>query len=340
MKRLIVAATVVLAGPFAVAVRAEPKYEGKPLGHWVKRLRESEPGPAWDAAATAVIAFGPDAAPAVPVLVGMLDDRSEAFRVNVGYILCKIGPAARSAAPALLQQLRDHKARSPQMVIRILACIDADPADTVPVFITALDDRHLRPAALDALCSLGPSARTAIPAIRRTLRDARSEQPPEDSMSGSQLVYTLRRLGGAAVPLLLEFFDDGDVMFQRSSAEVLGEFGLVARSAVPTLTRAMHNDDPLVRRSAAFALWQVAGDLTGVPVLAALVKKGEPALAGFAALLLGEIGPSAQAALPDLVSAYHSADRNLRSAAEAAIGNIDPALASKLNSARSVVPPK
>ncbi len=104
--------------PLQAQVKPEPKYEGKPLNYWVERLQKCEKDEDRNAAAKAIKAFGQEAAPAVPALVEMLDDRSDSFRDLVGEILAVIGPGAKSAVPALITLSRRKRLGVPRLLLK------------------------------------------------------------------------------------------------------------------------------------------------------------------------------------------------------------------------------
>ncbi len=91
--------------------RREPKYQGKPLDYWVERLQKAETDKDREAATAVIKQFGPDAAPAVPALIEMLDDHAADFRWMAMEILAKIGPAAKDVVPELVKRLT-QKSRS------------------------------------------------------------------------------------------------------------------------------------------------------------------------------------------------------------------------------------
>ncbi len=269
----------------------EPTYGGKPLGYWVWRLQKAEKKEEQSAASQAIIGFGPDAAPAVPALVKMLDDRSEKFRETVGQILCDLGPAARSAVPDLVRSLKDGKARSPEVVIRILGKIGPDARDAVPLLTNLLKEKKLAIEAVDALGEIGLAAQSALPAIRQALRD----REPEAATFLGAAVQTLGKIGPKAVPVLIELLqEDGiDSSNRAAIAASLGQYGSAAKSAVPVLTLLIEKDS---------------------------VKPGDRA---DIAKVLGQIGSAARKAVPSLVRVLKSQSAALRVSAATALWKIE-----------------
>ncbi len=304
--------------------KQQPRFEGKNLDYWVKRLQSCEKVEDRRAAAKAIQAFGPDAAPAVPGLVEMLDDRSEDFRLLVGETLGALGPTAREAVPSLIQSLKGKTARTPEVVIKVLGQIGPDAKEAVPVLATALSDPKLRREALEALFAIGPAAKEAIPAMRRAIRDTVDESP----FSGV-VVQGWERLGEDAVPLILEFLDEKEPVSLFQSATALGKIGPPAKQTVPLLIRALKHSDRDVRIAAAQALWRIEKSTAGVPVLAELLHedlkdRDTPQLVKSAATVLGEMGPAAKPALPALEKVLPGKYFGTAEVVKQAIRQIDP----------------
>jgi HEAT repeat protein len=307
--------------PQQPAPKILPRYEGKPLEYWVALLQNGS-NEEQKKAAVAIAAFGPDATPAVPKLVEMLDDRSEWYRQLVGATLCELGTAAKSATPVLVRSLKDKTARSPGVTIAILGSIGADPKEVLPVLIPALEDRQQRDIALRVICSFGPAAKEALPALRRAIRD---EQAHDDEQKAASLILIepLAGIGADAVPLLMEFLQEKSAGFQSYSADALAKIGPAAKPALPALVKLLKSDDSEVRRDVAIALWKIDKNTEGVPALAALLKEPARYLAEPAAMVLGQMGPAARPALPELREALMHPNEGVRDAVLKAISKID-----------------
>jgi HEAT repeat protein len=347
MKRIFLFSTIafvtgLFGGPLFAQEKPEPRYEGKPLNYWIMRLQKCEKDEERNAAAEAIKAFGADAAPAIPALVEMLDDRSDNFRRLVGDILCAMGPAAKPAVPALIHTLKEKTARTPVIVISILCAIGPDAHDAVPVLISAIGERPadtLNDSAVEALCNIGPTAKDGIPAIRRLVQGVKGREPDKNVVNVTPNYFFIRNLpnlGREGVALLVEFLTGKDADIQSISAEILGEAGIEAKTAAPQLTKLLQHQGPRVRLSAATALWKIEQNPAVVPVLTSLIKEKDVALS--ATDSLGEIGPQAKSAIPELSKALSEEwegpgyERVLN-----AIQKIDPAEAQKL---KQRVPPR
>jgi HEAT repeat protein len=188
--------------PISRAPVREPTYEGKPLSRWVERLQNCEGQPEQQRAAGVIKTFGPDAKPAVPTLVGLLDDRSEPFRELVGDILCAIGPGCRDAVPTLVASLKDGTARSPAVVAKVLG-------------------------------QIGPDAKEAVPELRKALR---SDNPTVRCYAAHGLWRIERET--RVVPVLAALLMEKSGQMVIPAAEALAEMGPDARAALPELRKA------------------------------------------------------------------------------------------------------
>ena len=324
-RRVLFAILAVLGGAGAFLTgaekRPEPRYEGKPLSYWVGRLQKCERDDDRQRVAEAIKAFGPDAAPAVPALLAMLDDRSKDFRTLIASILCEVGPGAKSAVPDLVRSLEKKTARSPALVIRILGRIGPEAKEALPALLEALKDRSLQDEAVGALCSVRPPAGIAIPALRKAIRDAKAHER-ERLYAAFSLLEPLPKLGSAAVPLLLEFLTEEEAEWKCWSARSLAKIGAEAKDAVSALTKLLSHANPDVRLDAASALWRIQKDPAVVPVLAALLQEKARYLAEPAAEILGEMGTSARSAIPALERARSHEIDAVRLAAEVTLARI------------------
>jgi HEAT repeat protein len=85
----------------------EPEFDGRPLSSWVADLKGTAPQTR-NAAAYAISGMGPAAKSAVPALIAALDDPEPVVRFPVCIALREIGPDAKEAVPALTKALDDR----------------------------------------------------------------------------------------------------------------------------------------------------------------------------------------------------------------------------------------
>jgi len=117
--------------------------------------------------------FGPDALPVLPKLLAILADGKSEHWYSVATIVSQIGPAARAAAPTLRLRLAE-----PQIQIRIQAAKSLSrvaPDDPLALAALIRLEQQVPGVVTEDLGRLGPSARAAIPTLRRTMRYADDE---------------------------------------------------------------------------------------------------------------------------------------------------------------------
>jgi HEAT repeat protein len=179
----------------------------------------------------ALAQVGPAARSAVPALVKVLRDQPGSVETTMAQALANIGSAA---VPELVEELRQG---APRSRLRALACLEAmgRPARTaLPGLVGLLRDQgeDVRLAAVQALGGIGPDASTALPALLEALREGRIPAPAG--------LETLGRIGARhkdVVPLLFEILTDPKKPERDrcAAAWALGLVGPDARDAVPAL---------------------------------------------------------------------------------------------------------
>jgi HEAT repeat protein len=159
----------------------------------------------------------------------------------------------------------------------------------VPALQEALGDADpaVQFAALKSLASVGPAAKSALPAIKRTAIKAGNPSVRsgavtvlarlgsegetaivellggDDSATRLACLQQLGRKGKApktAVPNLVKALTDRDADVRVLAAHVLGLLGAEAKPAVPALTKALEDRDANVRAIAAKALAKIKGE--------------------------------------------------------------------------------
>ena len=299
--------------------------------------------------------------PAVPALIKALKNGKKKIRAHAAEALGKIGPKARAAVPALVQELRNQ----------------GDGKDTIAINIgenAFFRYPGPRSRAATALGQIGPEAKAAVPALAQVLKD-------DDSSIRTAAARALGNIGTAAVPALLKALQNDDARVRAASVtglgqispnavSALGEIGADAKAAVPALvaafkdasnelrttivavlkaigpvavpilTRSLGDQENAsgVRQGVAMALGTFGRQAkTAVPALEKALKDRGPYVRGAAADALGKIGPAAMHAVPALRALLDDPFVLVRQAARKAIVRIDPR--AKLEPPPSVQPP-
>jgi HEAT repeat protein len=153
------------------AVRRLPHVEPRGGGGQGESRRRKDPERVWEetfAAATRAIAAA--GRRAVPAMVRGLGDRDQDIHDLSSCVLAALGPDARDALSVLQAMARDPACEGQFDAVLLLGKIG--PAETiVPVLLELLEgsaaSEWLETHIAEALGSLGPPARGAIPALRR-----------------------------------------------------------------------------------------------------------------------------------------------------------------------------
>lgn len=232
----------------------------------VRLLKAGSTEPAERAAAMLLGSFGANTPTAAEALGQLLGDKSANLQIEVAQTLQAMGPAAKPALPYLLARLK------------------------------ATDDVD-RWGAIGVLEAIGPEAVAAAPRLLEIVRERRA-----DDIERVSAAFALKAVGGKTEDLvapLTEIVETTTAQARAGAAELLGDIGPSAATAIPSLQRALATGKPYVRTQAAQSLWLLTGDVS--PVLPALreVATGEVGPAKVAAvLLLGRMGPAANSMMP------------------------------------------
>jgi hypothetical protein len=86
-------------------------------------------------------------------------------RIDAAQTIGELGPAAKSAIPALLQALKGNDTAVRGAAISALGEIHSEPEVIIPLLITCLDNDNLNAEAAKALGNYGVLAKAAVPKI-------------------------------------------------------------------------------------------------------------------------------------------------------------------------------
>jgi len=138
----------------------------------------------------------------------------------------------------------------------------------------------------------------------------------------------IRRIGPAALPLLVELLQDPRLAIRRNAIDALIDLPPYTRRFQPALRRALRDEDSTVAGDAARALGALGPRAS--PSVGALVQTlthEDPYVQIYAAEALATIGPNAAAATNDLARALSDPTPGVRWAACEALAGIGPAAA-------------
>lgn len=267
--------------------------------------------------ARALGAIGEGAIDAVPDLATALTDEQVVVRWAAANALWAIGPGAGQATAALNAALSDDQWIVRYSAARALGAIaggeDPPTEETIEALAERLtdDDSRVCEAAAFALEDIGPPARRAISALG-------------DAATGI----------GRAGPGACKLIDTGpaidEVMFESgwtvrwAAVRALGVVGKGNRQALPPLSAALDDAEWQVRGVAALALGQFGGEVAAETVTALIERLSDEyaPVRMASAMALGEIGPAADRALPQLQGLVNDEDSRVESAALDAVSKL------------------
>ena len=264
-----------------------------------------------------------DAAPAVPRLIEMMNDGRRAIvpmpsspRYPSQSIFIAPVPTLRTRLPLtpapILLPARRPPARplpfppiaSPPPRLTTTTEEETDNERRLPPTPPGNPENRLRITAIIALGKIGLPARSlATPPLTEALQDP-------DPWVKLNATWALSQIG-ASVPLLshwLEALQHSDPNLRRSAATVFEDSGSLLpkilgaeadNNTARSLVTVLNDDDSLVRSAAEKALNLLGTD--ALPGLIEALKAPEPIVRLQAAELLGNLGESAQSAVPDLL---------------------------------------
>ncbi len=198
--------------------------------------------------------------------------------------------------------------------------------DAVAALQAALEQKAMRNDALEILAEIGSAAAPALDDMIKSLADS-------DPVSQSDAAFAIASIGPeakTAVPALERILADesADASVKYTVAYALGKIGSAALSAEPELRKLVESEDDLLATVCAWASLQIKpGDrdlfAAAVPKLRRALQQERELVRLEAAIALGEIGPAAASALPMLeLLAEDDPSGQVRAAAEAAVGLI------------------
>jgi HEAT repeat protein len=190
-------------------------YRDRPAEYWTGQLGDDEYEVRWRAA-YALAQIGPPARDAVPVLVGMLQDRPRVVSRYALYALGRIGPGAAAAVPQIVTAMQDPD-----------------------------NDSYFRHIGARALGRIGPLAEAGQPLLLAVIEKG----DPVYRVEAALALWRISR-HEAALPALIDVLQTGETHAAYQAAMALLEFGPQAAPAIPALVEALDSEDPDVRRAA------------------------------------------------------------------------------------------
>jgi HEAT repeat protein len=294
-------AGLLAAGSFGVAAANETQ-AGKSLGASPKGVELTEkPGRPGD--------ISPETD--VGELIAQLTDKGGDIEKSVlaAEVLGEMGVGAESAIGRLVEAIADERqTRKGETVayaaIYALAKIGR-PAVAPLVEALHSDDVHVRLGAAEALGEMGAEAKAAVGALAETLCSlpATGDSDMDDSWAAGAAADALAKIGRPAVPALAEALHHGSEEVRMRAVDALREIGTEAASAAPDLNKLLAAEESYRVRWRALEVYAVAelDKKEVIALLSPLLRDREPKMRSHAAVLLGNLGPQAAAAVATLI---------------------------------------
>jgi HEAT repeat protein len=201
-------------------------------------------------------------ASAVPALTRALEDDDALTRVNAAWALWEVKGDADQVIPVLVAAWKDKELFQQDEDIRYNASTalgeigKKQPEKVMALLRDAMegDDREMVYAAGGSFAIMGASVKDVVVLLVVYLKDER-----DDVAHSAELA--LRRIGSAAIPLLIATLSDDNPKSRSNAAHTLAgmEKG-EARAAEAALRRATQDDDEEVKKWATFALKQIGAN--------------------------------------------------------------------------------
>jgi HEAT repeat protein len=312
-------------------VAGDPVVEGQPLRYWLFVVREGKTKEERASAATALGQFGPGAPEGVaPALFTALSDAEPLVRKYAALALGKLSPSAESTS-RLLAALDDKDAEVRAAAASSLGELKPDDPAVLPALLKAAKgdpDVTVRTNAIAGVGRYGDRAAEAVPTLLDFLKE-------NDSPRGSpheSAVLALKEVGPRSLPALTQALGRKEPRTRIGVLKVLTLFGPAAGPAVPDVEKRLIDEDPLVGLEAIQCLWAIERKADrAVPAVRKHLhtKEADPRKRGpirlKAIYVLGEVGPDAKDAVPDLLAVLkEDPESPLRRYAAQALGKMTP----------------
>jgi RNA polymerase sigma factor (sigma-70 family) len=239
-------------------------------------------------------------ATAMPDLIGLLKSDHARIQADTAWLMTRLAMSgyAREAIPDLIRLL----------------------TNSTPINVAKMESQTGQPGGTDEIA----------------LRKEMEEQARETKRYAIQALGCFGADARDAVPMLCEFLQNQSVVSLRiEAARALQRMGPDAQAAVPILKERLADPNRETRIVAAMALWRIAHEADGpIHVLANSIYPyldEDDYLIKDQLKVLGEMGPAAMAAVPNLVKLSKHPTAVVRESARAALEHIDPDAASSIS---------
>ncbi|HEY3322186.1 MAG TPA: DUF2950 family protein [Planctomycetota bacterium] len=255
---------------------------------------------------------------AIPLLAAAMKDAPIVQRRAIILLVAQMGPAAKGAAPALVEALKDGSTTTLSYVAK---AIEAIGPDAVPALSAAIKEGtpEQKRLAMTLVVQMGQAAKGAAPALAAAMTD-------ENALTKAQALRALEKLGPHGIAGLTAAIGQADLPTKLLAIAALGNLGATAKTAVPVLLPLQKDEQPKVRRYAINSLRQIAPENPQVlAAIQAAAKDEDPTVKMAAIKNLGSMGALAKDGIPSIIEALRDEDWDIRMAAATALEDIGQA---------------
>ncbi|MEW6542200.1 MAG: HEAT repeat domain-containing protein [Nitrospirota bacterium] len=260
---------------------------------------------------------------AVPALIESLRQEEPDRRIMGAQALASIGPAAKPAVPALIEQaLHDPVEYAGVEAAQALKTIDLPAARRVTAaYLPALADRdpQVRRKACAVLAGLGPVAKPAVPALIAVLQD-------QDDLVRDRAVRALGSIGipaGLVLPALTQALQDKAWQIRYAAVTEFAFSTAAPDAALPALTHLLHDENKSTGALAQSAVDRAKRDRQSeVASFTSMLQLGQSR--PYVLHQLAKLGPEAAESVPALIPILKDEVALHRYLAAEALGAIGP----------------
>jgi HEAT repeat protein len=190
----------------------------------------------------------------VGVLTQALNAPDDDVRALAVLGLSELGAAPPVVLPALTGATLDGSDQVRRRALRSLGDLGRAALPSLPHLVAALDDPTtcVRMEAMNAIGRIGPDAEPAIPQLVPVLAD-------EDVRVRTVAGATIKKIGRAAIPYLIEALSDPDAILRERAALLIGQMRADDDEVIEALFELMSDFDDDVREAARQALKLIEG---------------------------------------------------------------------------------
>jgi len=243
---------------------------------------------------------------AVPSLVRLLTDPDDAVAAKAAYALGRIRGDVSVVLPALVEMVHCSVATRQAAALHALGNLGHEARIALPLIIGFLKSQHqsARWSAAFALGEICEDPNRIAKLLCRLLDDS----DPEIVLLALNSLKNCEDIARCNVQLLGKLTQFENSQVRIAALEILGKIGSDARELLPTITKALESAEDPLRTWLAGAYWRIGG-AAGKAVSVLIVELRGPN-GGTACDIIGEMGPIAKDAIPELISIIQDVDRD------------------------------